>query len=80
MISDLVDVSEGRKIDTDICIVGGGAAGITLALQLIGRGIDVLVLESGGYKPDERIQDLYAGDVADELLHSPPDRFRQSVR
>jgi choline dehydrogenase-like flavoprotein len=77
VISDLVDVSEGRKIDTDICIVGGGAAGITLALQLIGRGIDVLVLESGGYKPDERIQDLYAGDVADELLHSPPDRYRQ---
>jgi choline dehydrogenase-like flavoprotein len=77
VIADLVDVSEGRKIDTDVCIVGGGAAGITLALQLIGRGIDVLVLESGGYKPDERTQDLYAGDVSDELLHSPPDRYRQ---
>ena len=77
MIADFVDVSESRKIDTEICIVGGGAAGITLALQLIGSGIDVLMLESGGYAPDERVQDLYAGEVADELLHSPPDRYRQ---
>ena len=77
VISDLLDVSDGLTIDTDLCIVGAGAAGITLAHSLIGVGIDVLLLEAGGLKPEAQTQDLYAGEVSDERLHSPPDRYRQ---
>ena len=32
----------------DVCIAGGGVAGITLALQLGARGRRVLLLEAGG--------------------------------
>ncbi|MGQ0619023.1 MAG: FAD-dependent oxidoreductase [Panacagrimonas sp.] len=38
----------------DICIVGAGAAGITLVRRLMGRGRKIVLLESGGmdYEPD----------------------------
>jgi len=32
----------------DICIVGAGAAGITLACELDGSGLKIIVLEAGG--------------------------------
>lgn len=36
-------------LDVDVCIVGAGVAGITLARELEGTGLRVLVLESGGH-------------------------------
>lgn len=77
MIFDTRDLPDGQALAADICIVGGGAAGITMALELIGSGLDVLLLESGGFQEEELTQALYAGTVADERLHSPPDRYRQ---
>lgn len=47
----------------DICLVGAGAAGITIARELIGSGRDVCLLESGGFDAEERTQDLYRGEV-----------------
>ena len=35
----------------DICIVGAGAAGITLACELEGSGLKIIVLEAGDLKP-----------------------------
>src|ERR1700731_5128016 len=48
-----------------------------MALELADTAVDVLVLESGGLKPEKATRDLYAGAVADERLHSPPDKYRQ---
>lgn len=48
-------LSELESVEpADICIIGAGAAGITLALQLKGLGKRVLLMESGGleYGPD----------------------------
>lgn len=47
-----------------------------MALRLSGRGLSVLLLEAGYLGGDRATQDLYAGDVADEHLHSPPDKYR----
>jgi choline dehydrogenase-like flavoprotein len=64
-------------LNADICIVGAGAAGIALALDLINSKAKVLLLESGGFEENPQTQALYRGEVADERLHSPPDRYRQ---
>lgn len=77
MIVDANDLADDRTVRADVCIVGAGAAGISMALQFIGSGIEVLLLESGGVADESATQALYAGTVADERLHTPPDRFRQ---
>lgn len=77
MIEDALALDDGQVLSTDVCIVGAGAAGITLALQLAGTGTQVLLLESGGLKAEKTAQSLYEGEVADERLHSPPHRYRQ---
>ncbi|CAN5142906.1 GMC family oxidoreductase [soil metagenome] len=45
-------------VETDLCIIGGGAAGITLATALAGTGLQCCVLESGGLAFDSDIQSL----------------------
>jgi choline dehydrogenase-like flavoprotein len=77
MIIDSSDLPDGHELQADLCIVGAGAAGISMALDLAGSGIDVLLLESGGRTEESDTQALYAGIVADTRLHSPPDRYRQ---
>lgn len=46
--------------DVDICIVGGGPAGITLARELAVGPTRLATLESGGGGHDESVQDLSA--------------------
>ena len=41
---------EQPSIQTDVCIVGAGAAGITLASSLLGSGLRTLLVESGGFE------------------------------
>lgn len=40
--------SNGKTFEAEVCVVGSGAAGITLACDLADRGISVLLIESGG--------------------------------
>jgi choline dehydrogenase-like flavoprotein len=57
----LIDVNEldsNSRITADICIVGAGAAGITLASELDGASQTVCLIESGSYGPDEETQSL----------------------
>lgn len=53
MFIDTRSVDQDALVQTTLCIVGGGVAGITLALEMEKRGIDTCVLESGGFKPDD---------------------------
>lgn len=77
MITEAAAVGNGVRLVTDVCIVGGGPAGIALALSLSGQGLRVVLLESGRFEPHPPTQALYEGDVADERLHSPADKYRQ---
>ncbi|MEO1189384.1 MAG: hypothetical protein AAFW60_09955, partial [Pseudomonadota bacterium] len=61
MIIDARSLSEGDTLSADICIVGGGPAGITLALELSGTPLKVALIESGGFSLDNATQDLYIG-------------------
>src|SRR4051812_11442568 len=61
MFVDARTIPNDAIIEADICIIGAGAAGITLARQFSGQPFRVVVLESGGLKPDNATQSLYAG-------------------
>lgn len=63
MLGSARRVPEGATLHADVCIVGGGAAGITIAQALAGSHRRVLLLESGGLQTDARTQALYAGRV-----------------
>jgi choline dehydrogenase-like flavoprotein len=61
----LVDVRQcvpERPIQTDLCIAGAGAAGITLAREFLGTRCRVTLLEGGGLQYSRRVQQLYAGE------------------
>ena len=77
MIDDAAHIPNGATLHTDVCIIGAGPAGIALALDLSGRGLSVMLLESGYLELDTKTQALYEGEVADERMHSPPDKYRQ---
>lgn len=63
MIVDALDVPDDSLIECDVCIVGAGAAGITIAREFPGRPAKVVLLESGRLTPDAETQSLYAGEV-----------------
>ncbi len=63
MISDARDIPDGSTITTDICIIGAGAAGVTLGCELAGSGLDVCILESGGLELEADSQELSRGEV-----------------
>lgn len=52
MFIDARSLSDGDRLETDICIVGAGPAGLTLAYTLAGRGTRICLVESGGFEPD----------------------------
>jgi choline dehydrogenase-like flavoprotein len=62
VLVDARTVPDGKIIETDVCIVGAGAAGITVARELVGQPFRVCVLESGGFEADPDTQGLARGD------------------
>ncbi len=62
MFHDARSLPAGTVLEAEVCIVGAGAAGITLAQAMAGRGFRVLLLESGGMELEEPTQALYAGE------------------
>jgi choline dehydrogenase-like flavoprotein len=61
MLLDARAISENDRIETDLCIVGAGPAGISIAREFIGKGLRVCVLESGGATPSAEDQKLNEG-------------------
>ena len=53
---------EGQIFKTDVCIIGGGVAGLTLTRELAKSGLSVITLEGGGLKESKRSQAIYRGD------------------
>ena len=47
MIQSADEIVRDAVVQANICIIGGGPAGITLALELARTGKSVLLLESG---------------------------------
>ena len=64
MIRDLETDFESNSAPADVCIVGAGAAGIVLAIELAKSGKRVLLLESGGRGEEPATRDLYTSELA----------------
>lgn len=68
--------ADGHTDRIDLCIVGGGAAGLSLASSFIGAGLRVVVLEAGGDKQTKASQAFYEGELADPAVHPYLHHFR----
>ncbi len=71
MIADLRETGELSEINANIAIIGAGAAGITLAIELAKYFKQVVLLESGGFDFEEGTQKLYDGSVLGAPMVDP---------
>lgn len=63
MIRDIGEMVDHSNIEADICIIGGGAAAITMAKNFIGTGANVAILEGGDLGVSDHGQKLASGKV-----------------
>ena len=63
MLVDITRKVSDNLLPFDVCIVGSGPAGITIARESSRAGFRVCILESGGNRSTEDTQDLNAGTV-----------------
>lgn len=63
MHTDARTLENGTVLEGDLCIVGAGAAGISMALEWVGSPRTVILLEGGGFDFEPAMQDLYRGEI-----------------
>lgn len=66
---DARKLEDNTIIEGDICIIGAGTAGISLALDWAGRNEKVILLEAGGFEYEAEIQDLYDGTTTGQRYY-----------
>ncbi|MEO8030418.1 MAG: GMC family oxidoreductase [Gemmatimonadota bacterium] len=76
MLLDAHDLPAGQTLDADLCIIGGGVAGITLAREFRTGTRKVILLEAGGFDYQGATQTLYEGQRRGQP-HPPLDVCRQ---
>lgn len=71
MIIDAQEISAGSSIDTDICIVGSGPAGLTLAREFRNQSLKVCLIESGGFTARRALKRLNEGQTFGDPYPNP---------
>ncbi len=56
---DARQLADGEPLEAEVCIIGAGAAGLTIARQLAGTAARVAIVEAGGMWFSRESQDLY---------------------
>lgn len=75
MLIDARRALPGSVFETEVCVIGSGPAGATVAAELADRGIGVIVLEGGGGGADRTANDTYRG-VTGAGAHDPLEAVR----
>ena len=71
MFTDFREAVAPQHFDCDLCVVGSGAAGITMALRLADSPLRVCLIESGGFEFDQAVQSLYDGESVGQERADP---------
>jgi len=71
MFVDARGIPSGTLIESEICVVGAGAGGITLAREFAGAGVKLCLIESGGLAFDWKTQSLGAGESVGRAYPDP---------
>ncbi|MDM9380183.1 GMC family oxidoreductase [Chlorogloeopsis sp. ULAP01] len=78
MLIDSRTLTNNEVIKTEVCIVGAGPAGITLAREFIGQDFRVCLVESGDLEFNRETQSLSEGETVGEPFPNLQDmRHRQ---
>jgi choline dehydrogenase-like flavoprotein len=76
MITDMRSLPNHSLLETDLCVIGGGAAGIAMARELSGSHLRVVLAESGDFDRDPSTQSLYEGQSIGEAYGAGLDECR----
>ena len=77
MIIDADRVEPGSRVTTDVCIIGSGAVGITIAADLSQHGIGTVLLTGGRKRERAWERDLHRGVVESGHPHEPLETNRR---
>lgn len=75
-IHRLSEIEDSRSVETPICIIGAGVAGLLAALRLARAGKRVVLLESGGHAFDEAVHALNELGPGAPYLREMTGRYR----
>ncbi len=70
---DLAQASGPLELEGEVCVIGAGAAGITLTRRLLALGHTVVLLESGGLDYEPETAALNAGETEGEEYYDLED-------
>ena len=66
---DARTLDDGALIEGDICIIGAGPAGISMAMEWLDTPYTVILLEGGGFEYDTDVQALYRSENIGHRYH-----------
>ncbi len=69
MHTDARELPANSIIEGDVCIIGAGAAGISIAMEWNNSHYKIILLEGGGFDYDDRVQELYAGKTTGQRYY-----------
>ncbi len=76
MFIDGRQIASGSALETEVCIIGGGPAGIAIARELAGTPISVILVETGGWRSSKSTQSLNEAELVSSR-HPPPEMYRE---
>lgn len=79
MIISEKEIIQGDCLEAEICIIGSGPAGFSIALELIKTNKKIIMLTGGGYHETAASQDLHKGIIDSISPHEPIEENRRRV-
>ena len=76
---DLNDLEHSASIEVDLCVVGSGPAGATIAKEFSTSGVQVLLIEGGGLEETPADKAIYDVENVGAIRTTPQDLVRNRV-